>query len=154
MFSDASTPKRILAVASSGGHWQQLMRLAPALAQHEVTFATTRQSELNDQALPGDILPEASRSNPLGFLRLAWSAAKIVTRQRPELVITTGAAPGLVVLCAARLVGAQTIWIDSVANVERVSMSGNIAGLLADRWLTQWAHLARREGPEYLGAVL
>lgn len=150
----ATTSKRVLAVASSGGHWQQLMRLAPSIRGHRVNFATTRQSELDDQALEGVVLPEASRSNPLGFIRLAIAAARLVLRERPDLVVTTGAAPGLVVLCAARLFGAQTIWIDSFANVERLSMSGSIAGLLANRCLTQWAHLARPDGPEYLGAVL
>lgn len=151
---EAKPAKRVLAVASSGGHWQQLMQLVPSLRRHHMNFATTRQSELDDQSLEGVVLPEASRSHPLGFLRLAAAAARLVLREKPELVVTTGAAPGLVVLCAARLAGAQTIWIDSVANVERLSMSGSIASLLADRCLTQWAHLARPEGPEYLGAVL
>jgi hypothetical protein len=49
---------------------------------------------------------------------------------------------------------ARTIWIDSIANVERLSSSGAQARRVADVWLTQWEHLARPEGPEYWGAVL
>ena len=33
--------RRLLAIASSGGHWQQLMRMRPAFAGTEVTYATT-----------------------------------------------------------------------------------------------------------------
>jgi hypothetical protein len=33
--------RRVLAVASAGGHWVQLQRLAPALLAHDVAFVTT-----------------------------------------------------------------------------------------------------------------
>ena len=33
--------KRILAVASSGGHWVQLTRLRPAFEGHDVAYVTT-----------------------------------------------------------------------------------------------------------------
>ncbi len=49
---------------------------------------------------------------------------------------------------------ARTVWIDSIANIERLSLSGARARPVADVWLTQWAHLARPDGPEYWGAVL
>ena len=50
--------------------------------------------------------------------------------------------------------GARTIWLDSIANVEELSMSGSWIGRSADLWLTQWPHLARPEGPHYAGSVL
>jgi hypothetical protein len=76
-------------------------------------------------------------------------------RERPSVVITTGSAPSLVALGMARtFLRARTIWIDSIANVERLSSSGAQARRVADVWLTQWEHLARPEGPEYWGAVL
>ena len=48
----------------------------------------------------------------------------------------------------------RTIWIDSIANVEKLSSSGAAARLVADVWLTQWPDLARKDGPECWGAVL
>jgi len=50
--------------------------------------------------------------------------------------------------------GARTVWLDSAANVERLSMSGEKIGPHADLWLTQWAHLARKGGPRHCGSVL
>ena len=71
------------------------------------------------------------------------------------MVVTTGAAPGLVALVAAKLLlRSRTIWIDSIASVETLSLSARLARPVADAWLVQWAHLARPEGPEYWGAVL
>jgi UDP-N-acetylglucosamine:LPS N-acetylglucosamine transferase len=60
----------------------------------------------------------------------------------PAAVITTGAAPGLVALFAAKLCGVKTIWIDSVANVEHLSASGRVARKFADRVYTQWENLS------------
>jgi len=68
--------------------------------------------------------------------------------------VTTGSAPGLLALRLARLLGMRTVWIDSVANVEELSLSGRKARRYADLWLTQWPHLAKEQGPEYRGSLL
>ena len=74
-------------------------------------------------------------------------------RERPDVVVSTGAAPGYLALRCAKLLGARTVWIDSVANVEELSLSGRIASTKADLCLTQWPHLAA--GPVgYEGSVL
>ena len=77
-----------------------------------------------------------------------------IVRARPQIVISTGAAPGLAALFLGRLVGARTIWLDSIANAEKLSMSGKLARHAADLWLTQWPHLAKPSGPQFRGAVL
>lgn len=90
-------------------------------------------------------------------VRLLWSLCQIVfilLRARPDVLITTGAAPGFFALRFARLLGVRTIWVDSIANAEELSLSGQMAGPHADLWLTQWEHLARPDGPAYHGAVL
>ena len=56
---------------------------------------------------------------------------------------------------AKTLFGIKTIWIDSIANCERMSSSGKQARRFADQWLTQWPDLAGGpQGPDYWGAVL
>jgi len=44
--------------------------------------------------------------------------------------------------------------VDSIANAERLSLSGHMACRHANLMLTQWPHLASSEGPEYQGSVL
>lgn len=74
-------------------------------------------------------------------------------REKPDMIISTGAAPGLIGLLVGRLMGIHTIWIDSVANADRLSLCGRIAVHIADRTLTQWPHLAAKK-VEYHGNVL
>jgi len=158
-----STP-RVLAVASSGGHWVQLFRMRQSWAGLDVDFVTTtpdwRSEVVRDAAERGErqpgyfVVTEANRHQKLRLLRSLIEIAAIIVRRRPDVVITTGAAPGYFALRLARLFGARTIWVDSIANADELSLSGRRAAPYADVWLTQWENLATKGGPEFWGAVV
>jgi UDP-N-acetylglucosamine:LPS N-acetylglucosamine transferase len=150
----ASGRKRILAVASSGGHWIQLRRLAPAFEGQEVAYLTTnRGHRLEVGTARFYVVSDANRSSKVALGLCALKIVGVLLRERPTVVVSTGAAPGYLAIRCARLLGARTIWIDSLANVEELSMSGRMASSVADLCLTQWPHLA--DGAvRYLGAVL
>lgn len=152
--SSSSRP-RLLAVASGGGHWVQLLRLIPAFASCDVTFITVNESyRFQVSGYEFYWVNDATRWNKIALIRMALRLALIVWNKRPDVVVSTGAAPGYVALRLGRLMGARTIWIDSIANIEKLSMSGQKIGRYADLWLTQWPHLARPSGPYYAGSVL
>jgi len=149
------TKKRILAIASGGGHWQQLMLLRDAFQHHDVFYLTTlpglaAQFDANQSAL----VPDCNRDEKLAILHACWVIAVRLVRFRPHVVISTGALPGVITLVLAKLIGARTIWVDSVANAEEMSMSGKLARRFADLWLSQWEDVAAAEGAEFAGAVL
>lgn len=157
-------PPRILAVASGGGHWVQLSRVAPAWDGCTVTYVTTDpgfQAEVEaaaaarGQPRPGyHVVIDANRWQKLRLLRSLLQMVLILLRTRPDVVVTTGAAPGYFALRLAALMGSRTIWIDSIANAEELSLAGQKAGRHSDLWLTQWEHLTTPNGPEYKGSVL
>jgi len=145
---------KLLAVASGGGHWIQLLRLRPAFEQTEVSWLTTQRDYAKDVTGPLHVVRDANMWNKLAlavmFVQVAW----LLLRIRPDVVVTTGAAPGFAAILFGRLLGARTIWIDSIANSEVLSGSGAKAGRWAHVWLTQWEHLAKPAGPHYWGAVI
>ena len=147
-------PHRVLAVASSGGHWVQLRRLVPAFDGHDVAYLTTHAGHRAEVA-PARFytVADANRSNKLALVRSALKILWVLARERPNVVVSTGAAPGYLTIRAAKLFGARTVWIDSVANVEELSLSGRMASAQADLCLTQWPHLAGGS-VSYQGAVL
>ncbi|NMG76665.1 UDP-N-acetylglucosamine--LPS N-acetylglucosamine transferase [Aromatoleum diolicum] len=146
--------KKILAVASGGGHWVQLMRLRPAFVGEEVTFMTTNAGYAQDVGNALVVVEDASLWEKIKLVKMFLQVAWCVFRLRPDIVITTGAAPGFAAIVFGKAFGARTIWIDSIANSEELSMSGQKARRWSDVWLTQWEHLARPQGPEYWGGVL
>ena len=148
--------KRVLLVASAGGHWVQLSRLSPAFDAFDTYYVTTMQGATAPSGQRAvATVPDASRSTPLRFAGLLLRAVWILLSFRPHVVVTTGAAPGLVILQLGKLLRCRTIWIDSLANSEELSLSGRFAKRYADLWLTQWPHLADTDPKlQYYGAVL
>ena len=149
-------PKKILAISSGGGHWVQLLRLRPAFEGCDVVYATVKEGYRSDLGEGADfrVIPDANRWSKLKLLHSALAIFLLLLRLRPDVVITTGAAPGYFAVRFGKLLGARVVWIDSVANAEELSLSGQKAGSFVDLWLTQWPHLARNGGPQCFGSVL
>ena len=146
---------KILAIASGGGHWIQLLRLRPAFSGAEVTFASVeQQAEKDIEGQRFFRFPDANRERKVALtfqiLRVAW----IVLRVRPHVVVTTGASCGYVAVRLGRMLGARTLFIDSIANAEKLSLSAQLAQRHANLTLTQWSHLQSPEGPQYHGSVI
>ncbi len=154
MSSKDSAHFTVLAVASGGGHWEELMLLRPALPDDHVVYATTNgELAARDGLNQIQVLPDSNRDEPLQAISSMIASAKLVWRVRPDLVVTTGALPGLFCLIFARLLGARTIWIDSIANSDKASLSGACARPFATQWYTQWEHL-QSSTRRYEGALL
>jgi len=144
-----------LAISSSGGHWAQLLRLSEAFEGHDVVFATT-QRDCSSQ-VPGHrfhVIPDATRWNKARLVLLFLRVISIVVAEKPDVVISTGAAPGCFALYVGRCLGAKTIWLESLANVRKYSLSTKLVKPVAGLYLTQWHHMSRPEGPYYKGSLL
>jgi UDP-N-acetylglucosamine:LPS N-acetylglucosamine transferase len=88
---------------------------------------------------------------------------KVILCEKPDVVVSTGAAVGCITCFLSKLLGAKVIWIDSITNVERISLSGRMVRQIADLFLVQWSELAEKYSNrfpqggvpvEYVGAVI
>lgn len=144
--------KRILAVSSSGGHWVQLMRLRPSWDHCEASYLTTekeyeqevirynQEKGLEQSAFYLTVV--ASRWQKLKLIRQLLDILLVILKTRPDYIISTGAAPGYFALRLGKILGAKTIWVDSIANVEELSLSGQKIRNSADICLSQWPEVA------------
>lgn len=150
-----SRNKKILAVSSGGGHWVELMRLASAFEGYDTAIATVDEAYRSETgAVRFYTIRDVTRWNKVLWVQTLVKLVWIMLLERPDVVVSTGALPGYFSLRLAKLFGARTIWVDSIANVEELSLSGRMISKHADLWLTQWPHLAKPSGPWYRGAVL
>ena len=142
--------KRVLAVSSGGGHWQQMKLLSLAFEEFEVIYASTakrRGAEVRT-------LPDCNLRTPVKVVFTTFCVWKLVRDIRPDVVVSTGAAPGVLTLIIAKFFGCRTIWVDSIANADAMSLSGRVARRFSDLWMTQWPQVSRRYGAIYAGSVL
>lgn len=147
---------RVLLIASAGGHWTELYRLRGAFVGADCQFVSTATG-LTAPLGERDVLSVAdtARDTVRTLLPTLASLVRIMRRFDPHLVVSTGAAPGALALFVAKLFGARTIWIDSIANSEGLSLSGRLVRPVADLRITQWEHLAERHPSlRYLGQIL
>ena len=155
MFESKKRKPVILAVSSGGGHWVQMRRLAPAFSDANVHYATPDESAsdlIKNSQL--HVYPDANKETPVRLALCIISLAWIVFRLKPQVVISTGAAGGFVAIWLARLFGARTMFIDSIANARELSISARLSIGVADRVLSQWPGVAALSGAEYRGAVI
>jgi UDP-N-acetylglucosamine:LPS N-acetylglucosamine transferase len=145
----------VLAVSSGGGHWVQLLLLAPAFEGLRVLYVTSNSqasADLPAGSLAG-VVPDANLRTPVRSLQCLWQVARVVRALRPRVVVSTGAAPGLFAVAVGSLLGAVTIWVESLAGVTRLTVSGRIARRVATHFIVQWPDLARN-GAEHHGNLL
>jgi hypothetical protein len=131
------------------------MVLKDLLEGFDSTFITTDQGLITaNSILKSNIILDCNRDTPLRLIRSIAGAGYVVVRSRPHVIISTGALPGLLCLAFGRLLGARTIWLDSIANAEKLSMCGVVAQYLSHHCITQWEHLTQLPRVKYYGSVL
>ena len=127
-----------LLVASVGGHLSELIEVVPRLGDREPSHWVTFDSPHSRSALHGasvDYVPYVEPRGYLALLRNLPRAMRILGRQRPRRVISTGAAIALPYLAMARLVGAEAYYIESTARTDSPSRTGELLARLP------WVHL-------------
>jgi UDP-N-acetylglucosamine:LPS N-acetylglucosamine transferase len=147
---------RICIACSTGGHMVQAKQLATVYEKYDYfyfTFSGGVASELQ-RTTRVRAIPNIVKHNPLSWLVGAVLSFYIVIVERPDVIITTGA--GIVVFfCVfAKLLGAKLIYIESMARIERPTLTARMLYLFADLFFVQWPGLLKYfPKAEYMGRL-
>ncbi len=130
---------KICIVSSVGGHLREVLQLKPVLEGHDVFFI------LNDETS----VPLWGRSYRIAHaerdLLVLWNfaeAARILWRERPDVVLSTGAGPAVPVSIVGKALSAEIIFIETFGSVRTPSWTGRIMYRVADHFFYQWESLA------------
>lgn len=136
---------KLCLACSAGGHLTELMQLEEAYKGYERFVATFRREDT--ESLSGKVyyLVDPKR-NPLKMLLNFLQALGVVLRERPSVVITTGAGVVVPLCIIAKLLGAKIIYIESFARITSKSMSGVLLYSIADLFFVQWKQLLEKYG--------
>lgn len=135
----------------------QLLKLAETWAGYETFCITTTDVVREKVSAYGKVyvIGECNRKELTKTLKVLVRSLKVVFKERPDVVISTGAAVGCIVCFLAKVIGAKVIWIDSITNVKKPSLSGRIVRYIADLFLVQWPEIAEKyQNVEYKGVVI
>ncbi len=143
--SSGSGP-RLCLVCSPGGHFIQLWSLKEWWEDYD-RFWVTGPGPAEDYLLRGEVRNIAhfptnrNLPNLIRNLLLAW---RVLKKERPSTLVSTGAGVSLPFILAARLLGIKTVYLESLTRVKSLSLSGRLAAPFVDHLLVQWEGLARK----------
>jgi len=123
----------------------QAKQLAPVYEKYEhfyFTFSGGVADEIKKTERVRTV-PNIVRHNPLSWIIGAVLSGYIAIIERPDIVITTGA--GIVVFFCVftKLLGAKLIFIESMARVERPTLTARFLYPFSDLFIIQWPNLLK-----------
>jgi UDP-N-acetylglucosamine:LPS N-acetylglucosamine transferase len=148
---------RVCLAASAGGHLTQLLRLCSSWQRYEAIYVTTSRSFAGKLTKAGRVYTVAdfNRQRLGNSAKAFFKCIKIIRTERPDVIISTGAAPGLLMCVLGKMTGAKVVWVDSITNTERLSLSGRLVRPFADLLLTQWQELEEKyPRAEFAGQII
>jgi UDP-N-acetylglucosamine:LPS N-acetylglucosamine transferase len=148
---------KLCLAASAGGHLSQMLAVADAYQGCQAFCVTSLEvgADKLRRFGPTHVVGECNRNQPLRTLGVTWKCLSLILRERPDVVFSTGAAPGLLLCIFGRMLGARVVWMDSIANSLKLSLSGRLVRPFAHLVLSQWPEVAARyPGVEYAGEVI
>ncbi len=148
---------KVCMAASSGGHLTQILKVTDCFENYEKILVTTSEVVKDKLLEIGDVycIGESNHDHPIKCLKVMIHCLKILIKERPGIIISTGAAGGCMMCLLGKVCGAKVIWIDSITNVKRLSLSGRIVRNFADLFLVQWPELSEKyKRTEYAGCLV
>ena len=136
---------KICLVGSSGGHLTHLYLLKPFWEKQE-RFWVTFDKEDARSLLKGERMitcyypSNRSLKGLLANTRLAFS---VLRRERPDLIISTGAAAAVPFFYVGKLFGAKTVYLEVFDRVDKDTMTGRIVYPVTDRFIVQWKEMKK-----------
>ncbi len=130
----------------------ELMQIKEAFEGYDYFLVTFKREDTKNLSA---YYVEDPKRNPLKFLKNLFQAARVLVKEKPDVIITTGA--GVVVpLCyLGKILGAKVIFIESFARIDTKSFSGMAIYPIADLFFVQWKSLLKGYGKKakYGGSV-
>jgi beta-1,4-N-acetylglucosaminyltransferase len=148
---------KIALVCSHGGHLTETKALWPALSGYECFLVTYRCERTEKLALvQRKYLLENIGKNVWRMAKAFALAIVILLRERPDVVLSTGAEVAIPFLWVGKIIGAKTVYIESWCRIRTRSGTGPLVYPVADLFLVQWPGLLSMYGPKarYEGGLI
>ena len=136
---------KVCLVGSSGGHLTHLYMLKPFWQDTErfwVTFdKEDARSLLADEQVYHCYFP--TNRNIKNLIRNSFLAWKVLRKERPDLIISSGAAVAVPFFYLGKLFGAKTIYIEVFDRIDKPTLTGRLVYPITDKFIVQWEEMKK-----------
>jgi len=155
--SEERARPELLLVCSTGGHLHQLVALRPAWETFSRVWVTFDRGDARS-LLEGERVIHAygpTNRSVRNLLRNLGLAFRVLRRERPRVILTTGAGVAVPFAWVGRLLGARVVYVESLTRIESPSLSLRLVRPVVSHLYVQWPELAEAlPRARYSGSVL
>ena len=139
--------KKICFTASTGGHFEQLMMLKPLMDKYDSFIVTekTGYSVIKDNRKIY-YLNQVNRHEKTFVFKMiinAFKSFKIFLREKPDVIISTGALATIPMCVFAKVLKKKIIFIESFAKITSPTLTGKLIYKFADQFYVQWEQMKK-----------
>jgi len=150
---------KICLAASAGGHLTQMLRLMDAFEDHDVFFVTIKaksSENLSNACYLRDTAGPTKIHMIFNMVIVAIQSLRIILRERPRVIVSTGADVTIPICYIGKFFGVKIIFIESLSRLTSKSGAGKIIYPITDLFLVQWESLLGKYGKKakYWGKVI
>jgi UDP-N-acetylglucosamine:LPS N-acetylglucosamine transferase len=136
---------KVCCVGSSGGHLTHLQMLKPFLEDKDrfwVTFdkEDARSSLEGERFYPCYYPTNRSLKALIINTRRAW---KILRKERPDIIISSGAAVAVPFFYIGKLFGAKLVYIEVIDRIDKPTITGKMVYPIVDKFVVQWEEMKK-----------
>lgn len=146
--------KKVMFIASTGGHLNELLQLSPCFKNYNYTLITERtKSNMGlrkkhpkrvHYIIPGTYTTfKAKLLYPFILLLNCFISLFYMIRFMPSVVVTTGAHNAGPMCCLAKLFRKKVIFIETFANSSSPTKAGKLVYKFADHFIVQWEDMKK-----------
>ncbi len=134
---------KLCLVGSSGGHLMHLYLLKPFWRDKQrfwVTFdKADARSLLKGEKTHWAFFP--TNRNVFNLIRNTFLAIRVLFRERPDIIISSGAAVAVPFFYIGKLFGVKTVYIEVFDRFDRPTLTGKLVYPVTDRFIVQWEEM-------------
>lgn len=142
---------------SSGGHLTHMRLLMPVFEKCSDRFWVTFDKEDANSALVGERVYHCffpTNRNIPNLIRNTALAIKVLGKERPNLIISCGAAVAVPFFVVGKLLGAKLIYVEVFDRIDKPTLTGRMVKPLCDAFIVQWEEqLSVYPGATNLGSI-
>lgn len=136
---------KVCLVGSSGGHLTHLYMLKPFWENKDrfwVTFDKEDARSLLEDEIVYPCYYPTNRSLKALFINTKL-AIKVLKKEKPDLIVSSGAAVAVPFFYIGKLFGAKTIYIEVFDRIDHSTITGKMVYPVTDRFIVQWEEMKK-----------
>jgi UDP-N-acetylglucosamine:LPS N-acetylglucosamine transferase len=139
---------KICIACSAGGHLLESFKLLPVAEKYDFFYFTFFVEHLKKTLAKYRVYFTINpRRNPIKYLKVIFDSFKVLIKERPNVIISTGAGVTVPICLFGKLFfRAKLIYIECSAQVIKPSYTGRILYWFSDLFFVQWHYLTKAYG--------